>query len=117
MAKRQYTPEEARERKNARQREYAKKTGYAANIKSQKVNSKRYVLQMTISTDSDIIEKLDNQEYSFLALVKRSALGQVSMTTQLDRRSIQFLRLKNATRLQVLRHLYLHIETIKNKVV
>lgn len=31
MAKRIYSEEEARERKNARQREYAKRTGYTAN--------------------------------------------------------------------------------------
>lgn len=59
MAKKIYTEEEARERKNARQREYAKRTGYASNIKSQKNNSKRYILQLTISTESDIIERLD----------------------------------------------------------
>lgn len=62
MAKRRFTEEEARKRKNARQREYAKRTHHAANIKSQKANSKRYVLQMTISTDSDIIEKLDSEK-------------------------------------------------------
>ena len=31
MAKKIYTEEEARERKNARQREYAKKTGFKSN--------------------------------------------------------------------------------------
>lgn len=59
MAKKVFTEEEARERKNARQREYAKRTGYAADIKSKKNNTKRYVLQVTISTESDIIQKLD----------------------------------------------------------
>ncbi len=33
MATKKFTEEEARERKNARQREYAKKTGYAATAK------------------------------------------------------------------------------------
>ena len=33
MAKKVFTEEEARERKNARQREYSKKTGYAAQEK------------------------------------------------------------------------------------
>lgn len=62
MATKKFTEEEARERKNARQREYAKKTGYAADIKSKKKNTKRYVLQVTISTESDIIAKLDEEK-------------------------------------------------------
>ena len=62
MAQKKFTEEEARQRKNARQREYAKKTGYAADIKSKKKNTKRYVLQITISTESDIIEKLDEEK-------------------------------------------------------
>ena len=36
MAKKVFTEEEARERKNARQREYSKKTGYAAQEKYKK---------------------------------------------------------------------------------
>lgn len=62
MATKKFTDEEARQRKNARQREYAKRTGYAANIKSQKNNTKRYVLQMTINTEADIIQKLDEEK-------------------------------------------------------
>ena len=55
-----YTEEEARQRKNARQREYEKRTGYASNIKAQKRNIRRYVLAVTKSNDSDIIERLDS---------------------------------------------------------
>lgn len=62
MATKKYSDEEARERKNARQREYAKRTKYAADIKSKKKNTKRYVLQMAISTELDIIEKLDEEK-------------------------------------------------------
>ena len=62
MTQKKFTEEEARQRKNARQREYAKRTGYAADIKSKKNNTKRYVLQVTISTESDIIQKLDSEK-------------------------------------------------------
>ena len=54
--------EEARERKNARQREYAKRTGYAANAKSEKNNTKRYVIKLSINTDKDIIDELENKD-------------------------------------------------------
>ena len=60
MAKKIYTEEEARERKNARQREYAKRTGYEAQNKYLKEKSKRYVFRAMIATESDIIEKLDS---------------------------------------------------------
>ena len=62
MAKKIYTDEEARERKNARQREYAKKTGYAANMKYEKNNIKRYVIKLSINTDKDIIDELENKD-------------------------------------------------------
>jgi len=62
MATKKFTNEEARLRKNERQREYAKRTHYAADIKSQKKNSKRYVLQLTFSTEEDIIKKLDSEK-------------------------------------------------------
>lgn len=73
MAKKIYTDEEARERKNARQREYVKRTNYVSDIKSKKNNTKRYVLQVTISTESDIIEKLDSEKINggYATYIKR----------------------------------------------
>lgn len=62
MAFKKFTEEEVRQRKNERQREYAKKTHYAASIKSHQINTKRYVLRLTLSTDADIIEKLDAEK-------------------------------------------------------
>ena len=49
-------------KKNARQKEYLKKTKYAADIRSKKKNTKRYVLQITINTEPDIIQKLDEEK-------------------------------------------------------
>lgn len=60
MATKRFTEEEARERKNARQREYAKKTGYSAQQNYMKNNTKAYSFRFTKSTDSDIIEKLES---------------------------------------------------------
>lgn len=73
MANKKFTEEEARERKNARQREYARKTKYAADIKSKKNNTKRYVLQVTINTEADIIAKLDAEksEEGYARYIKR----------------------------------------------
>lgn len=62
MAKRIYTEEEARERKNARQREYAKRTNYAANNRYIKEKTKRYVIQVFFSTESDIFNRLEQEE-------------------------------------------------------
>lgn len=62
MATKKYTAEEARERKNARQREYAKRTGYKASAKSMKKNVRRVVLNLSNNTDSDIIEWLESKE-------------------------------------------------------
>lgn len=62
MATKKYTTEEARERKNARQREYAKRTGYKASAKSMKKNVRRVVLNLSNNTDSDIIEWLESKE-------------------------------------------------------
>lgn len=57
-----YTAKEARERKNARQREYAKRTGRAADNKYKKDNTKMYALRMFLNTDADIIEWLENKD-------------------------------------------------------
>lgn len=56
------TEEEKRERKNARQREYAKETGYAANEKYIKSHVKRYVVNVVMTTEADIIEQLEKQD-------------------------------------------------------
>lgn len=53
MAKRRFTEEEARERKNARQREYAKRTGYKAN---NEYNKKTYS-QITIRVKKEVAEQ------------------------------------------------------------
>lgn len=60
--KRVYSEEERREKKNARQREYAKRTGYAANQKYMKCSTKVYSFRFMINTESDIIEYLEKQE-------------------------------------------------------
>lgn len=60
MPKKLFTEEEARERKNARQREYAKKTGFASNTKYNKENTKRYTLSVMINTEQDIIDQLES---------------------------------------------------------
>ena len=62
MNTKKYTEEEARERRNARQREYDKRTNYAASIKSNAKNTKLFALRATISTDQDIIKKLESVE-------------------------------------------------------
>lgn len=80
MPQKKYTDEEARERKNARQREYAKKTKYASDIKSKKNNTKRYVLQVTIRTESDIIQRLD---------MEKTKLGYASYIKKLIREDIE----------------------------
>lgn len=61
MAKKIYTDEEVRLRKNARQKEYAKRSGYAANNKYNKEKTKSYAIRMMKSSDSDIIDWLEEQ--------------------------------------------------------
>lgn len=56
------TDEERRERKNARQREYAKRTGYAAQAKSQKKTQKMFGVKFSYATDGDLIEFLENMK-------------------------------------------------------
>lgn len=58
MAKKIYTEEEARLRKNARQREYAKRTHYAVNKKC-KESVKRYYLETNINTEPDIVSRIE----------------------------------------------------------
>ena len=58
----QFTEEEARQRKNARQREYEKRTGYAARAKFVKEKARRYVIEVYKTTETDIYNKLEKQE-------------------------------------------------------
>lgn len=51
--------EEMRERKNAAQREYAKRSGYASNKKYGEKNLKTITLRLNLNTDQDILQKLD----------------------------------------------------------
>ena len=62
MATKKFTIEEARERKNDRQKEYDKKTGYAAQTKYSKEKTKRYTISAMTNTEQDIIQKLDSVE-------------------------------------------------------
>ena len=55
------TEEEKRERKNARQSEYSKKTNYAAQRKYEKNTVKQYTLKFMTSTEDDLIEHLEKQ--------------------------------------------------------
>lgn len=50
----------ARLKKNAYQRAYAKRSGYAAANKSTKKNAKQFLIKFAKSTDAAIIEKLES---------------------------------------------------------
>lgn len=52
------------------QREYAKRSGYAANARSNKKNTKVYTLRISYNIDPDIIEELEKQENK-VAYLKR----------------------------------------------
>ena len=54
--------DEAIMKRREQQREYAKRTNYASQTKSNAKNSKLFGLRATISTDSDIIKKLESVE-------------------------------------------------------
>lgn len=62
MPKKLFTDEEARERKNARQREYAKQTGYKGNIEYNKRTYVQYALKLRKVEDSDIIDIIENEK-------------------------------------------------------
>ena len=47
--------------KNEVQREYEKRTGYAAQNKYHKENTKSFVIRMMINTEQDIIDWLEKQ--------------------------------------------------------
>ena len=61
MAQKKFTEEEARQRKNARQREYEERTNRAAKVKYSKEKTRRYVIEVIKTSESDIYEKLEKQ--------------------------------------------------------
>ena len=81
MGKRLYTEEEARERKNARQREYAKRTGYVSCTKYNKEHTKLLNIRFT-PTDMylfDYLNTLDNKSGYIKELIEadyRKRMGQ-----------------------------------------
>lgn len=60
MATKKYTEEEARQRKNERQREYAKKTGYAASAKYNKEKGQSVAFRLFHPQDDDVIAQLNS---------------------------------------------------------
>ena len=59
MANRRFTDEEARERKNQRQREYSKATNYASQKDYNKQRGKNINFRVFTPQDDDIIEFLE----------------------------------------------------------
>lgn len=59
MANRQFTPEEARQRKNKRQREYSKATNYASQRKYDSQHGKNINFRVFSPQDDDIIKFLE----------------------------------------------------------
>lgn len=59
MATRRFTAEEARERKNQRQREYSKATNYASQKDYNKQHGKNINFRVFTPQDDDIIEFLE----------------------------------------------------------
>ena len=59
MATRRFTPEEVRERKNQRQREYSKATNYAPQKDYNKQHGKNINFRVFTPQDDDIIEFLE----------------------------------------------------------
>lgn len=53
---------EKREKKNARQREYAKRRGYAGNAEYNKKTYKSYTINLRIQEDAEYIEMLENEK-------------------------------------------------------
>ena len=72
MAKRKYTEEEARERKNARQREYAKKTGYKANNDYNKRTYSQIVVRVKKETAEQYKAKCDELGITYGAILQEA---------------------------------------------
>ena len=60
MAKRKFTPEEARERKNARQREYNKKNNFKSQKEYLKERGRNINFKLFTPQDNDILNFLDS---------------------------------------------------------
>lgn len=54
-----FKAQSARLKKNARQREYSKRTGYSAGKKSNKNNTRQIALRFSKTTDAEVLKKLD----------------------------------------------------------
>ena len=72
MPKRKLTEEEARERKNARQREYAKKTGYKANNDYNKRTYSQIVVRVKKETAEQYKAKCDELGISYGAILQEA---------------------------------------------
>ena len=72
MAKRRFTEEEARERKNARQREYAKKTGYKANNDYNKRTYSQIVVRVKKETAEQYKAKCDELGITYGAILQEA---------------------------------------------
>lgn len=59
MANRKFTPEEARERKNQRQKEYDVATNYASQREYNKERGKNINFRVFVPQDNDILEFLE----------------------------------------------------------
>lgn len=86
MAKKQYTDEEARLRRNERQREYYakhKNERSEYSMKYMKENTVKYYIQFHKSTDSDVIkyfESIGNKRQYLLGLIREDMRKQGLLT-------------------------------------
>ena len=62
MANKQFTEKEARERKNARQREYAKKTGFKSSREYNAKTYRKFTMPLRLDMDEDLINFLEEQK-------------------------------------------------------
>lgn len=62
MATKKFTDEEARERKNARQREYSKRTGFKANTEYNKRTYEQYNLKLRKIEDAETIKLIEEEK-------------------------------------------------------
>lgn len=72
MAKRRFTEEEARERKNARQKEYAKRTGYQANNEYNKRTYTQIVVRVKKGTAEQYKAKCDELGITYGAILQEA---------------------------------------------